>query len=124
MKGYDPSAAPEAAAWLALPEAERHKLVVKHHKTAKIEVRNVNGHATAHALVETQLAEGLPAARAALARLLAGGVGRHEAVHALGSVLMTHLWNLANRPVPEGDPNAPYAAALDHLTVESWRSSR
>jgi hypothetical protein len=73
--------------------------------------------------VENQLAEGLPEAKRALERLLADGLGRHDAVHAIASVLMRHLWNLTNKPQGPGDPNAPYLAALEKLTTDSWRSS-
>jgi len=49
------------------------------------------------------------------------GLDRHEALHAVGSALATHIWELAQagaaRPV---SPDA-YAAAVDRLTVESWR---
>ena len=58
-----------------------------------------------------------------LRRLLAEGLDRHEAVHALGSVLMEHFWNLTNKPRDDGDPNAPYLAALDKLTAASWLAS-
>jgi hypothetical protein len=80
-------------------------------------------HAVAHVIVENQLAEGLPEAKRALGRLLGEGLDRHDAVHAIASVLMEHFWNLTNKPQAPGDPHAPYLAALDKLTAESWRRS-
>jgi hypothetical protein len=74
-------------------------------------------------IVENQLAEGLAVVEAALQRLLADGLDRHVALHAIGSVLMGHVWNLKNKPPPEGDPNAAYFAALEQLTAASWRAS-
>jgi hypothetical protein len=114
----------EAADWLALDEAERIELVREYHQRNRSKLPNVRAHAVAHAVIENQLAEGLPAAKNALARLLAEGLDRHESVHAMGAVLMAHLWNLTNKPPPEGDdPNEPYLAALDALTADAWRRS-
>ena len=73
--------------------------------------------------MENQLAEGLPGAKRALERLLGEGLDRHDAIHAIGSVLMEHIWNLSNKPQGPGDPNAPYLVALDSLTADSWRRS-
>jgi hypothetical protein len=49
------------------------------------------------------------------------GIDRHEAIHAVGSVLAEHMSNLVRGVPPQSDPNAPYYAALEKLTVESWR---
>jgi hypothetical protein len=123
LKRYDPSKSPDSVEWLALDEGERIEAVREYHQRHRIRLPNVKAHAIAHAIIENQLAEGLPAARSALARLLADGLDRHESIHAMGSVLMAHLWNLTNRPAPEGDPNDAYLAALDDLSVDSWRRS-
>src|SRR5262245_9869194 len=115
MERYDPAEAPDPAEWLALDESERMELVRKYHRRNRIKLPNLDAHALAHTVIENQLAEGLPAAKNALARLRAQGLDRHEAVHALGSVLMAHVWNLTNKPQPAGDPHAAYFAALDDL---------
>jgi hypothetical protein len=73
MKRYDPSSAPDAAEWLSLDEAERIEVVREYHHRSRISLPNVKAHAIAHAVIENQLAEGLPAAKNALARLLADG---------------------------------------------------
>ncbi len=123
MDHYDPSVAPDAAAWLAMDEGERLELVRDYHRRLRITLQSLEAHAVAHAVIENQLAEGLAPATNALRRLLAEGLDRHEAVHALGTVLMQHIWDLANKPRGDGDPHAPYLAALDKLTAESWRKS-
>ena len=120
---YDPSVAPNAAAWLAKDEGERLELVRRYHRRQRIKLPNLDAHAVAHAAIENQLAEGLVPATRALTRLLAEGLDRHEAIHALGSVLMVHLWNLTENPNGDGDPNSAYLAALDRLTAASWRAS-
>jgi hypothetical protein len=52
-------------------------------------------HATLHTIVERQLAGGdPPETRAALDRLVAAGVSRHEAVHRIGNVMVRHLYEM------------------------------
>jgi hypothetical protein len=104
---YDPLAAPDSAAWLALDENERLELVRKYHRRQRITLPNLELHAVAHAAIENQLAEGLAPAATALGRLLAEGLDRHEAVHTLGSVLMEHIRNLTNKPRVDGDQTSP-----------------
>jgi hypothetical protein len=106
-----------------MDEDQRLEMVREYHRRRRIKLPNLDAHALTHAVIENQLAEGLVPASSALNRLLAEGLDRHEAVHALGSVLMEHIWNLTNKPRGDGDPNAPYLAALDKLTAASWRNS-
>jgi hypothetical protein len=121
MRRYDPLVAPTPSAWLALSEDERLEMVREYHR--HIRLPNLDAHAVTHAVVENQLAEALAPAAAALRRLIADGLDRHEAIHAIGSVLTEHIWNLMNKPRSGGDPNAPYFAALEKLTAASWRNS-
>jgi hypothetical protein len=123
MFKYDAEHDPEPAKWLALDEATRIELARRYHRRIRAELPNIRAHAAAHAIVENQLAEGLPEAKRALDRLLDDGLDRHDAIHAIGSVLMEHIWNLSNKPQGSGDPNAPYLVALDKLTADSWRRS-
>jgi len=123
VKQYDPSADGDAKAWLALDEGERIELVRDFHARNKIRIPNPEAHAVIHAIVENQLAEQLPAAVAALGRLKGAGLDRHEAVHAIGSVLMEHMRALMNGARDTADPNGPYLAALEKLTAESWLRS-
>jgi hypothetical protein len=120
---YDPSVAPDPAAWLAVDEGERIEMVREYHRRRRIKLPSLDAHAVAHAVIENQLAEGLLPATNALRRLIAEGLDRHEAVHALASVLMQHISDLANKPRVDGDPNAPYLAALDKLTAAAWLNS-
>jgi hypothetical protein len=114
---------PDPVAWLELDESERLELVREYHRRCRIKLPSLDAHALAHTVIENQLAEGFAPAASALGRLLAEGLDRHEAVHALGSVLTEHIWNLTNKPRGEGDPHAPYLAALEKLTAASWRAS-
>jgi len=128
MKRYDPLKAPDPQAWLALDEEERISLARQYHIFARIKVPNVQAHAVAHALVENQIALGdeIPVART-LRRLMAEGLDRHDAVHAIGFVLLGYMNNLLKaadaHSEPAGDPNLAYFAELELLTAESWRQS-
>jgi hypothetical protein len=73
-------------------------------------------------VVENQLALGdkFPAS-SVLARLMSEGLDRHEAVHALGSVLTGQIFNALKGKSVGTDLNAEYVEKLNRLTVQSWR---
>jgi hypothetical protein len=72
--------------------------------------------------VENQVALGdaFPA-KAVLLRLTSQGLDRHEAIHAIGSVLSETLYTAMNEQVLTGDLNQDYVEKLKSLTAESWR---
>lgn len=110
---YDPEQAPDPGLWLSLSEDQRLLAAARSHRR-EAEDPAFKLHVCLHAVVETQLAEGLPAARAALERLEGAGVSRHEAVHAIGRVLSEHLTALLQHE--SGEPShAPYFEALERL---------
>jgi hypothetical protein len=113
---YDPDVAPSASQWLALDEAERIAIVEQSHGA----LPNLHLHVAIHAAVETQIALNLPSVIDAAARLRAQGLDRHDTIHAIGAVLASHMWDMLRADPSTGDPNAPYFAALDQLSVESW----
>lgn len=115
---YDPDVAPSASQWLDLDESERIALVEESHDA---NMPNLRVHAAVHATVETQIALKLPSVIDAVARLQSQGLDRHDTIHAIGSVLAGHMWELVRGDIPTGgDANAQYFAALDRLTAESW----
>ena len=119
---YDPGCAPDPARWLALDEGERIELVRRYHRRERIRVPNERLHAAAHAVVETQIAMGdaTPAA-ATLQRLMAEGLDRHDAVHAIGSVLMRHLWRVMDDDdIPEDQIEPVYFAELEAFSAQKW----
>lgn len=122
---YDPARSPDPEGWLGLDEAERIELVLAFHRRARESVPNARLHATIHVVVENQVALGdeIPVGRT-LARLQAEGLSRHDAVHAIGTVVAKHLFDLMKKGASEGDPNAAYWAALDGLSAERWRHAR
>jgi hypothetical protein len=85
---YDPHEHVNSDAWRALDESERTRLVVRYHQRQRIRVPNETVHALVHVIVENQVALGdaFPA-KSVLLRLMSEGLDRHDAVHAIGSVL-------------------------------------
>ena len=128
MDKYDPQRAPDPKSWLDLDEDERLLLVLASIRKGE-RLPTPKLHAAIHLIVENQIAMGdeTPAA-AVLERLLDEGLGRHDAVHAIGSVLSRHAYHAVTRDEASthagGDPNEPYWRDLDELTADSWRRSR
>jgi hypothetical protein len=121
---YNPLETPDPQEWLDRDEQERLLLVEDYHRRARIRLPNAKVHAVMHAIVENQIALGdeTPVQRTAQ-QLMDEGLDRHDAIHAIGSVLATHIFDLTRQPETEGDPNRAYFAELEQLTAESWRES-
>ena len=51
------------------------------------------------------------------------GLDRHDAVHAIGSVLASEVYDSLKAPADRTDPNAAYDSELRELTAASWRTS-
>jgi hypothetical protein len=122
--GYDPLVAPDPDEWLALEEEERIEMVLDFHRRARIRLPRARVHAVFHTVVENQIAEGdaLPVRRT-LERLMDEGLDRHDAIHAIGAVLIGHMNDLMKAGEVQGDPNLAYYAELERLTAEEWRRS-
>jgi len=123
MESYDPLETPVSEEWLALDESEQQHLVETYHLESGEELPNLTLHASIHAAVENQLAMEIGAVRDALDRLLGDGLDRHEAIHAVGSVLAEHLYELMQSPSSESGGEDSYYKALERLTVASWRGA-
>ena len=121
MSRYDPSQTPDAAEWLDLDEQERLDRVERYHRRARIDLPNRTLHASIHVAVENQLAaEDEPAVRA-FARLMKDGLSRHDAVHAIGSLVAEHIYDLLKLNDSPEALRARYYAALECLTAAQWR---
>ena len=120
---YDPESAPDPEAWLAGDFEELVRLIRRAHRRLRVELPKERVHAVFHLIVENQVAMGddTPAAET-LQRLMGEGLTRHEAIHAVGSVLAVHMNDLvAGENDPAADPNDAYFRELRELTAESWR---
>ena len=118
---YDPATVPDPDKWLALEETQRLELVSAYHRRTRVKLPNAQLHAAVHVIVENQLAEGFDLAKDVLDRLRAEGLDRHEAIHAIASVLIGHVRDLMREGATTPDPNGPYSQALQTLTVRGWR---
>ncbi len=124
MERYDPDNAIDAEEWMALDEGEREYLVEQYHRKKRIKMPNVRMHAMFHVVVENQIALGddIPTQKT-LARLMREGLSRHDAVHAIGSVLASHMFSLIKHGPKSKDSNAEYYRQLEELTAEGWLNS-
>lgn len=93
MTTYDPEKDLQADEWLALDEAARVDAVEAYHQRQRIRLPNATLHATIHTVVENQIALGEGVVVETLARLRSEGLTRHEAVHAIGSVLTEQIFH-------------------------------
>ncbi len=115
---YDPTVGPDPGEWLALDDDERALVVRQYHKRSRQRAGNLTLHAIIHATVEAQLAEGHADVTAAFKRLSQEGLGRHDVVHAIGSVLADEIYDVMKSQRPH-DPQE-YARKLKELTAEAW----
>ena len=120
---YGPMKAPEAEEWRDADEAERLSAIVDYHKKARIKLPNVRAHSTFHMVVENQLAEEYECVVRTLRRLTAAGMNRHEAIHAIGSVLASHMHALLGG-ANQGFNDEEYSRDLDALEAAEWRGLR
>jgi hypothetical protein len=132
IRKYDPFTEPHPQQWLALDEQERIDLVVAYHRRAGIRFPREELHAVIHVVVESQIADAALPVRRTAQRLMSEGLDRHEAVHAIGSVLAGHINDLMRESKSGGhplgtrsdrDPNEDYFAELEALTAEAWLRS-
>jgi len=119
---YDPHEQISSNAWLALDESERTRLVIQYHQRQRIQLPNETVHALIHVIVENQIALGdaFPV-KGVLIRLMSEGLNRHEAVHAIGSVLSDAFFTAMNEEDVKSDLNADYLEKLKALSAGSWR---
>ena len=117
---YDPLSTPDPDTWLGTPETERLRAIESYHRIAGTRIGNLQLHAALHGVVENQLALHDPAAQDALTRLLREGLDRHEAMHAIASVLAQHIFTAMHGGEA---PATDYTEALATLTAASWRKS-
>jgi hypothetical protein len=118
---YDPLVSPEPKRWLAFAEGERLGAIEAFHKQIGTPASKPRLHAILHAIVETQLATGETPVQRALERLMRQGLDRHEALHAIGSVLSEQIYGALRSEAAGADPAADYVRKLDALTASGWK---
>ncbi len=119
---YNPRTAPNAARRLEADETEKHLAVLGYHRRARIQLPSEQVHAVIHTVVENQVTTGdeTPVAEA-IQRLREQGLSRHEAIHAVGTVLAGHMWELTQGEVAATeDPNIAYFEEVRTLSAQKW----
>ena len=122
MNQYHPLKGPDPEKWLELDEDERINLVLEYHRRKRVKLPNEQLHAVFHALIETQVAMGdeIPVRRT-LERLRGEGLDRHDAIHAIASVMVNHFYHLMKDGGPiSDDVNQIYFSELERLTAQGW----
>ena len=117
--GYDPDHGPDEAWWAELGELDRIDEVEEQHRQEGYRGPEPRLHAIMHAIVESQILEGEATVRSTLERLRREGLDRHDAVHAIGSVLAPIVFELAQRE-KLSEPMSLYLEGLRRLTAEGW----
>ncbi len=121
MDKYDALTPPAPEEWLQLDEAEQQLLVEDYHHGLADELPSLQMHVLAHMIAETQVAMGSSTrAAATVERLLGEGLDRHDAIHAVGSVVMSLIAELMQEPPSGRDVKADLDERLDELTATSW----
>jgi hypothetical protein len=119
MDRYAPEIGPDGQEWLALDEGERLLLVEDYHRDARARLpRGARRlHAAVHVIVEYQLAANDDAVVRALARLMQEGLSRHDAIHAIGSLVAEQVYDLLKLKDAPETARARYYAAVERLTA-------
>lgn len=121
---YDPLKAPDPNEWLSLDEMERILLVSEYHQTEdpeEFEEGSLQMHSAIHAVVENQIAMGdeYPV-KQTMKRLMDEGLDRHDAIHAIGSVLAKYLWEAGRGEASSGDFSNNYFEELKTFNASDW----
>jgi hypothetical protein len=120
---YDPLDPPDPKAWLELDELDRIGHILDYHQRAGLVGLSPRGHAVMHAVVESHVAledEALPV-RETMERLMAEGLDRHEAIHAVGSVLGERLQDTLSVRGTSEQVTAEHARRLRALRADDWK---
>jgi len=125
MEKYQPLKCPNAQEWLELGEYERVFLVREFHKDSDEQLPDdaMELHASIHVVVENQIAMEHVPVPATVDRLMRQGLDRHEAVHAIGAIVSSNIYDLTKGIQMSWDQNQ-YRRRLDKLTAKRWRKGK
>jgi hypothetical protein len=117
---YDAISGPDLEAWRDMDETERLEVVELYHEHLDVKLPSPQAHAAIHVIVENQIAmsDETPV-RGTLERLTREGLDRHQAIHAIGTVL-AGLINDVMKGSIRTNPTANYYAGLPMLTAQGW----
>ncbi len=124
---YDPDFPLPSSEWLNMSESERLQRVTQYHTVNRIKAGSVQAHAAFHVTVENQIAMGQDSTVKAMARLQKDGLPRHEALHAIASVIAKQVYGVLRSPPGADDQSSDLQAlldsAIDALDAQAWLDS-
>ncbi len=125
MEKYQPLKCPNSQDWLGLDESERVFLVREYHEDSDVSLPDdaMELHASIHVVVENQIAMEHVPVPATVDRLIRQGLDRHEAIHAVGAIVSTNIYDLTKGNQMSWDQNQ-YRRRLDKLTARRWRKGK
>jgi uncharacterized protein YchJ len=129
IRSYDPLTEPNPQQWLALDEQQRIDQVAAYHRRAGLGGPRAAAHAAIHVIVENQIADDELPVRRTAERLMSEGLDRHDAIHAIGSVLIVNISDrvhdaeLGGETKSDQDQNKAYFDELERLTADAWLRS-
>ncbi|HEY5624271.1 MAG TPA: hypothetical protein VIV14_10970 [Gammaproteobacteria bacterium] len=122
-RAYDPDVAPDKLDWIDTDEGEQLHRIMQFHESHGEYGESLEAHAALHVAIETQIATDTPEVEATLDRLVKQGLTRHDAIHAIGSVLADSIEEiLASDESETADANARYYEKLSRLNASDWLS--
>ena len=117
---YDPEEAPDPQDWLSLDEQKQLQWVCDYHVAAHADLPDLRAHAVVHTVVEARIAQNSEPTASTVDRLRREGLSRHEAIHAVGSVVTGRgriFW-----PLPDAEEQQrQWNAELEALSADGWR---
>jgi hypothetical protein len=120
---YDASVAPDLSKWRTIKDRAKIHAIEDYHLLAEPDPdpESFMNHVAVHLTVEEHVAAGdPPEVGEAMARLMNEGLSRHDAIHAIGTVIFDVLDNLSGKT--ETFDLQAYKQGLSELTVEKWLS--
>lgn len=119
---YNPHLPIDRDLWRALDEDEKIMAVRRYHRAKGIRLPSPQMHAVLHVVVENQVAHGDEyVAESVLLRLIGEGLSRHQAIHAIATVLAEQMFRAVHSQNAAKDLGSEYTARLTRLTAESWK---
>ena len=122
MEYYTASRAPDSEEWLKLDESLRIDLVresIGEDIEDDVPEDAEYLHAAIHVVVENQLAMGVDPVPPTMAKLIRQGLSRHEALHAIGTIVSEDIFDLLQSN-EKSWPESRYRRRLEKLTAKRW----
>ncbi len=121
MDIYNPNEPIDSESWLALDEAIRIELVHDFHSELELDMTDValSLHSSIHVIVENQLAMKVDLLPETIAKLIRQGLNRHEAIHAIGAIISTDIFDVLKGSSEKFSP-IKYRRKLEKITAKRW----